>query len=295
MTKGARPRSLTAFEKRLPCVSHADGMAAFSRAFATDAFRSGISRKAATAPVLTSSTLERLNRFGYGGLGRACLAYVLSQAMPGMREDHRTFGKLIKVIRDSAEAMAEAADELAEQMRRQEQRSSYRDPLRFPALLLLSAALHDRFFSLIGETKFMELIAPDLIDVPLSDNEMTHGLSGLVGLYDAADQILKDFNRDNYVLEGFGEPKAEVRTQHQANYERQAFIRELASVFREVLQQSPSAQLGFDGQTAPFMRFVGRIYGELRVQTLATLAPKSVKTPSAKTVQNILKEWPIPS
>lgn len=281
---------LTAYEQRLGSVDIRAAMSIFDRSFALDAFEQGLAAKRGKngAPKLDGAALERFNHGGHADLARACLSLFLSNEGFDKRPGRRAYLHLIRQIRDGAQMIAAAADTLAEQARSHRQETGAPDAVREKALQDLALALYGNLLPIVDRERLRQKIALEPIDNPFAGNRVIHGLTNCAALFNEAEMIRDRHRRNTTALKVHGVSESRASPSNKADHERDAFIWDLASIYNEVLRLMPAAPSNTD-RKPPFMRFVERVFRELREQTVSPIEPHSYMPPSLATVRAILK------
>lgn len=282
----------TAYEKRLGSIDVRAAMSIFDHSFALDAFEQGLAAKRGKngAPKLDGAALERINHGGHADLARACLSLFLSNEGFDKRPERRAYLYLICQIRDGAQKIAAAADTLAEQARTHWQETGAPDIVREKALQDLALALYGNLLPTAGHKGARQHISLQPIDNPFAGNRVIHGLTNCAALFNEAEMIRERHRRNTKTLKAHGVSASRASPGNKADHERDAFVWDLASIYRQVLCITPAAPSNTN-RTPPFMRFVQRVFREFREQAVSPVEPHSYTPPSLATVRAILNQW----
>ena len=286
---------LTAYEKRLGSVDIRAAMSIFDRSFALDAFGQGLPAKRGKngTPKLDGATLERINRSGHAHLARACLSLLLSNEGSDKRPERRALLHLIRQIRDGAEQIVAAADTLAEQARAHRQETGAPDIVREGALQDLALALYGNLLPIADRERLLQQITLRPVDNPFSGNRFIHGLTNCAALFNEAETIRKRHRQNTRIIKMNGVSELRASPGNKADYERDAFIRDLAEIYEHVTRLTPAAPNKTD-RKPPFMRYIERVFREFRAQTVSPIEPHSYMPPSIATVRAILNQRKTP-
>lgn len=285
------PDRPNAYEMRKKAVDFAAAQLVFDRNFAVDAFSSGYSagRGKALPKNLTAAIVDRIDRDGHARLAQLCLAFLLAHENANEGLDKLAYLSCLRTIRDGANMIAQAADELVGQMQRHKIETNEVEPVRAETLHRLAEALHGRFRAEMGEDQFDDLISPKLIGNPLSDLRMTPGLPGIAALHNEVESIREEYVRAQKQPRQKGVGPVGMRPGNKPNREQKAFIRDLATLYEEILASQPTAYDTASGPSSPFLRFIQRVFREFREQSEVPVDPHGYYPPSVGTVRNVLQ------
>ena len=275
----------TAYELRKRVVDPATAKMIFDRDFALAAFGVGVPGRQSPdrRVVITQSAADLIEKVGHADLAWSCLAFLLSIESGHERLEETGFLALIRQIRDAAATITLAADELTDQLVRHDRETGYYEQLRGRALYHMALALHGRWARFVPPAEFMLQTIPKRDDNPLSDGRWQHGLS-LAGLYNEADNILKNYERISEEMQRGG--MSVVASGNRADHERDAFVRDLAEIYERVFERKPSGRDAKNGMPSPFVRFVNCVFKEFPATHDVDL--RRYRPPSSGTVRTIL-------
>lgn len=273
----------TNYELRKPIIDLRAAKALFSQTFLTAAFEAGAHRS--RSKTQDSSTqqpsnlaLRRwINKEGHDAVARACLAYALALEHQIDRPAETKFEDLLRQIAHGATRIAQAADTLAAQLLTHYQESGQVDRLRAEALYRLGHALQGGFDEGVGS--FEPSLVPRLGGHPLGGLDMKHGLANCVMLADRAERVLEDYRAWAKIVRAApparrgataSKPKTlPMKSGKRPNRDRDAFIEDLAAIYERGSGYQAKANRGSstNGDVSPFVRFVERVFHELRAQS----------------------------
>jgi hypothetical protein len=200
---------------------------------------------------MTVAAADLAEAQGHGDLASACMAFMLSIESAHERPDDTAYLNLVRQIRDAAKSITSAADELTDQAARHERETKFYEQMRGRALHRMAQALHERWIPFVCKHEFLLQTVPQPIANPLAGGRWSHGLS-CAALYDEADTILK--NHEQITAEIRQSGLSTMTKGKRTDHERDAFIRELATIYQQILGSKPSAREDSDGNPSPFMR-----------------------------------------
>ena len=276
-------KAATAYEKRKVMVDIYAAEAEFDRHFALAAFRQAMP----SGEALSRDTLEQIRRGGQSDLAICSMAYLLTVENAPDRPEQTAFLACIRRIRDAAREMASAADTLADQLVRHEGETGMPELLRENALSRLAFALHGRFHVPGHESAYLSALLPKPIGNPFAGDRVTHGLTDCAAVYNEANAIIAEYRESVGAAQAGGARLRGMRTGNRSNRERQAFIRDLADIYRQVIGKAPKAP-NDDEKRAPFVRFVTRVFAAMAEQDLVLLDRNAFQPPSVHVIRTAL-------
>lgn len=191
-----------------------------------------------------------------------------------------------------------AADEMAAQLFRHHCETGELEAIRATTLLRLADALHGDLGNGMEGIAYAEKIAPLLIDNPFSGHNVVHGLNGCAALFNEADYILEEHTAGLPAKSTDPRISIGMRTGNKTDVDTAAFIIDLADLFTSVIGRQPTANDSASGAKSPFVRFVAKVFEEIKVQrtvivgecAASSFDQKAYAAPSPSTLKNILKE-----
>ncbi|RDE04957.1 hypothetical protein [Sphingomonas aracearum] len=273
----------TAYDQRKTTVDGDAAEIVFDRHFALSSFKQAMPSSSPLPP----ETIERIRRGGHHDLARCCMAYVLAVENAPDKPEHAAFLACIRRIRDAAREMASAADTLANQLVRHKSETGMPELVREDALRRLAFALHGRCCIPRQESEYLSALLPMPIGNPLAGNRATHGLTDCVAVYDEATDIITEYRKGVA-----GDMPGDTRNRgmpsgNRSGRERQAFIRDLGDVYRQVTGKAPKAP-NDEEKRGPFVRFVTHVFAALAKQDLVLLDLHAIQPPSAHVIRTAL-------
>jgi hypothetical protein len=289
----------TAYESRKNSVDVGASEAKFSLDFATAAFSAGYT----AGPGRRSSIQQplhvqvRIEQNGHSELAHCCLAYLLAHENAHHPEEQKAYLACLRRIREGAKDIALAADELAAQFFRHLRETGEVETMRATAFYRLTDALHGEFTREIDRSPYRQNIMPRPINNQLSDHEVVHGLSGCVALFNEAERLLKEQKAAAPATCAYPAESGGMKAGNKTDIDTKAFILDLAKLFELVIQRKPTAHYSASDAKSPFMRFVDKVFDEIRTQRNSIVGErvetsfdqKAYAAPSTSTVRAILR------
>ncbi|MBA2933882.1 hypothetical protein HZF05_07185 [Sphingomonas sp. CGMCC 1.13654] len=274
----------TEYDQRKVTVDGDAAEVVFDRHFALGSFKQAMPPGTPLPP----ETIERIRRGAHLDLARCCLAYLLTVENAPDKPEQTAFLACIRRIRDAAREMAIAADTLADQFVRHEGETGTPELVRENALSRLAFALHGRFHVAGHEAAYISALLPRRINNPFSGNRATHGLTDCVAVYNEATAIIAEYRKCVFRDQPGGARNRGMQSGNRPNRDRQAFIRDLADIYRHVTGRVPKAPNN-DKKPAPFVRFVTHVFDEIASQDLVLLDRYAIQPPSVDVIRTVLK------
>lgn len=289
-----------AYENRKKVVDVQASQEIFSLEFAVAALEAGETAGRGRKPSVPSRSniRDRIGPEPHGTLARCCLAYLLAHENAHDPEERSAYRMCLRRIRDGARETAEAADELAAQVIRHHQETGKLEARRATTLLRLAHALHGDFRNGMDEIFYREKIRPRPIGSPLSDHAVVHGLTGCTGLFNEAERILEELGAPPTTESTDPQVSVGMTPGNKTDADMEAFVIDLRNLFKSVVGRRPTANSNADGSKSPFVRFVDKVFKELREQRMSifgqalesTFDKKAFTVPSTSTLKRILNK-----